>query len=145
VLKLIARLYDPAEGVILINGRDIRTYTLESLRAAMSILFQDFTHFPLSLAENIRMGDSAWPVEENMSRVKEAAQLGGAKEFIDALPRGYETLYGGSARGAMHVPTNLRTKSGDPARLDQVQQFLTGQEASEQRNFSGGQLQRLAL
>jgi len=145
VLKLIARLYDPDEGVILVNGRDIRTYTLESLRAAMSILFQDFTHFPVSLGENIRMGDSTWPVEENMSRVREAAELGGAKEFIERLSHGYGTVYSGTTGGSLHVPTNMRSKSGDPVRLDEVQQYLTGQEPSGQRGFSGGQLQRLAL
>lgn len=49
ILKLIARIYDPSEGEILIDGRNIRTLRLEDLRAAISVLFQDYTHFPLSV------------------------------------------------------------------------------------------------
>ena len=49
ILKLIARLYDPQQGEILIDGKDIRTLKLADLRNAISVLFQDFTHFPLSV------------------------------------------------------------------------------------------------
>ena len=49
VLKLIMRLYDVEEGEILIDGRDIRTLQLADLRQSVSVLFQDYTHFPLSV------------------------------------------------------------------------------------------------
>ena len=49
ILKLVVRLYDPDEGQILIGGHDIRTLKLYDLRQAISVLFQDFTHFPLSV------------------------------------------------------------------------------------------------
>ena len=49
VLKLLTRLYDPTEGEILIDGRDIRKLKLEDLRRCISVLFQDYTHFPLSV------------------------------------------------------------------------------------------------
>ncbi len=49
ILKLIARLYDPLEGVILIDGLDIKTLKLADIRRATSVLFQDYTHFPLSV------------------------------------------------------------------------------------------------
>ena len=49
VLKLIMRLYDVEEGEILIDGRDIRTLRLADLRQSVSVLFQDYTHFPLSV------------------------------------------------------------------------------------------------
>ena len=46
----MARLYDPTEGTILVDGQDIKTLRLADLRRAMSILFQDYTHFPLSVS-----------------------------------------------------------------------------------------------
>ena len=49
ILKLIVRLYDPDEGQILVGGHDIRTLKLFDLRQAISVLFQDYTHFPLSV------------------------------------------------------------------------------------------------
>ena len=49
ILKLIVRLYDPEEGTILFGGHDIRTLRLSDLRQATSVLFQDYTHFPLSV------------------------------------------------------------------------------------------------
>jgi ABC-type multidrug transport system fused ATPase/permease subunit len=49
-LKLLSRIYDPTEGTILIDDRDIKTLKLTDLRAAMSILFQDYTFFPLSVS-----------------------------------------------------------------------------------------------
>jgi ABC-type multidrug transport system fused ATPase/permease subunit len=51
ILKLIARVYEPTEGDILIDGRNIKALKLVDLRNAMSILFQDYTHFPLSVRE----------------------------------------------------------------------------------------------
>ena len=50
ILKLIVRLYDPQEGTIFIGGHDIRTLKLSDLRRAVSVLFQDYTHFPLSVS-----------------------------------------------------------------------------------------------
>lgn len=50
VLKLIARLYDPTAGKIFINGQDIKTLKLKDLRNAICVLFQDYTHFPLSVS-----------------------------------------------------------------------------------------------
>ena len=49
ILKLVARIYDPTEGVILLDGKDIKTLRLADLRRAMAILFQDYSHFPLSV------------------------------------------------------------------------------------------------
>ena len=49
ILKLISRIYDPTEGTIFIDDKDIRTLKLTDLRRAISILFQDYTYFPLSV------------------------------------------------------------------------------------------------
>ncbi len=50
ILKLEVRFYDITEGEILIDGHDIRTLKLKDLRQAVSVLFQDYTHFPLSVS-----------------------------------------------------------------------------------------------
>lgn len=52
VLKLLMRLYDPSEGQILIDGQDVKTLKLTDLRQTISVLFQDYTHFPLSVSAN---------------------------------------------------------------------------------------------
>jgi ABC-type multidrug transport system fused ATPase/permease subunit len=56
ILKLVSRIYDPIEGTILIDNRDIKTLKLADLRDAMSILFQDYKYFPLS----VRLHPIAW-------------------------------------------------------------------------------------
>ena len=53
ILKLVVRLYDPDEGSIYLDGHDIRTLKLRDIRRAMSVLFQDYTHFPLSVSRQI--------------------------------------------------------------------------------------------
>jgi len=50
ILKLIARLYDPTEGEILVDGREVCQLRLADLRRVTSVLFQDYTHFPLSVS-----------------------------------------------------------------------------------------------
>lgn len=54
VLRLISRIYDPVEGEILIDGRNIRSLKVADLRRAISVLFQDYTHFPLSVSVSRR-------------------------------------------------------------------------------------------
>ena len=54
VLKLMLRLYDPTVGTILVNGQDIKTFKLADLRESMAVLFQDHTHFPLTVSHPAR-------------------------------------------------------------------------------------------
>ncbi len=89
LIKLITRLYDPTEGVILLDGRDIRDYDVEKLYKVFGIIFQDFGKYAVNLKENIAFGDIQRPIDEG--DVKEAAHQSGADEFIDRLPKGYET------------------------------------------------------
>lgn len=50
MLKLMLRLYDPTEGTILVNDQDIKTFKLADLHESMAVLFQDYTHFPLTVS-----------------------------------------------------------------------------------------------
>ncbi len=88
--SLVLRLYDPQQGRVLIDGRDIREYTLESLRSQISAVLQDNLLFAASVRENIAHGSPAATFEQIVA----AAALANAHEFIMALPDGYETVLG---------------------------------------------------
>ncbi len=90
LLSLILRLYDPQSGRVLIDGADIRSFTLESLRSQISIVLQDNVLFAASVRDNIAYGVPA----ASMQQVEEAARIANAHEFIARLPQGYETILG---------------------------------------------------
>ncbi|WP_374013872.1 ABC transporter ATP-binding protein [Pseudoxanthomonas koreensis] len=92
LVKLLARLYDPDEGRILLDGRDLRDYDLDDLRANTGVIFQDFVRYHLSAAENIGVGR----VEaiDDQARILSAAHRALADEVIDTLPDGYAQLIG---------------------------------------------------
>lgn len=90
VLRLISRLYDYDTGSILIDGKDIKNISTDSLFKNVSIVFQDVTLFNTSIMENIRLGRESATDEE----VKEAAELANCMDFIEKLPDGFNTLIG---------------------------------------------------
>jgi ATP-binding cassette subfamily B protein len=90
IIGLISRLYDPSEGRVLIDGRDIRFFTLASLRRQISVVLQDTTLFAISIRENIAIGAP----EVSDDEIRAAARLARAHEFIEALPEGYDTVVG---------------------------------------------------
>ncbi len=92
LVKLLARLYEPDEGRILLDGRDLRDYDLDDLRANMGVIFQDFVRYTLTAGENIGVGQ----VEDidNAARISEAARRGMADSVIAALPLGFDQLVG---------------------------------------------------
>jgi ATP-binding cassette subfamily B protein len=92
LVKLLARLYDPDEGRILLDGRDLRDYDLDDLRANMGVIFQDFVRYNLSAGENIGVGLVEAMTDD--ARIRDAARRGMAEDVIAALPNGYEQLIG---------------------------------------------------
>jgi ATP-binding cassette subfamily B protein len=90
VAGLLARLYDPEGGRVLLDGVDLRELRLADVRRAVALVFEETFLFSESVAENIRVGrpDAA---DEDVER---AAGLAGAAEFIAGLPDGYETVLG---------------------------------------------------
>jgi ABC-type multidrug transport system fused ATPase/permease subunit len=90
IAQLIPRLYDPNEGQILIDGRDIRDFTLESLRGEMSMVLQESILFTGSIVENIGYGRP----DASGAEIIEAAKNANAHEFISKFPDGYYTLLG---------------------------------------------------
>lgn len=89
----LLRLVEPASGRILVDGRDLRTVTLASLRSQVSILLQESILFATTIRENIRYGD----LTADDAAIERAARMAGAHDFIVALPDGYDTVLG--ARG----------------------------------------------
>lgn len=92
LVKLLARLYDPDEGRILLDGRDLKDYDLDDLRANIGVIFQDFVRYHLTAAENIGVGKI--DAMGDRARIEEAARKGMADEVVAELPRGYEQLIG---------------------------------------------------
>lgn len=89
LIKLITRLYDPTEGVILLDGRDIREYDTKELYKLYGIIFQDFGKYAESAGDNIAFGCIS--KEKRMKDVKMAAKNSGADRFIENMPQGYDT------------------------------------------------------
>ena len=92
LIKLLTRLYDPSKGNILLNGQDLRDYDLNELRDSMSIVFQDFARYDVSVEDNIGWGRVK--MMDNKDLIRQAAIDGGVHSAIEALPSGYETILG---------------------------------------------------
>ncbi len=89
LIKLLTRLYDPTAGRILLDGKDLKTYDIKSLYQTFGIIFQDFGKYALSVKENIQLGDIHKDI--SMETVEYAARQSTAGEYIEKLPRGYDT------------------------------------------------------
>ncbi|KAG6831639.1 hypothetical protein H0H92_008716 [Tricholoma furcatifolium] len=143
ILKLIARLYEPESGEILIDGRDINLLKLDDLRRAISVLFQDYTHFPLSIKENIGLGDPENATDED--KVRQAAHLGGADEFIERLPAGFETYLERPVRDYYSaLPEGTTSLFGRPVDYGRIRN-MGKMDTTSSKSLSGGQMQRIAL
>jgi len=92
VVKLLGRLYDPDEGVILIDGRDVREYDPVALRREFGVMFQDYAAYQVSAGENIGVGNVDRAEDE--TAIAEAAARAGAHDVVAKLPEGYETTLG---------------------------------------------------
>jgi len=92
LVKLLARLYEPDEGRILLDGRDLRDYDLDDLRANIGVIFQDFVRYHLTAGENIAVG--MLDAMDDDARIREAARRAMADSMIESLPLGYDQMIG---------------------------------------------------
>src|SRR5580658_10387502 len=92
IVKLLTRLYDPAEGQILLDGIDLREYDLEDLYREIGVIFQDFMRYEMTARENIGVGliDQV----ANLPRVQQSARKSLAHDLVERLPFGYEQMLG---------------------------------------------------
>ena len=87
LVNLISRLYDVSEGRVLVGGKDVRSYDLDTLRNEVSVVLQNNVLFSGTIYENLRWGDAHATDEE----CRHACRLACADEFIDRFPNGYNT------------------------------------------------------
>jgi len=92
LIKLLAGLYEPSAGRILLDGTELRDWDPDTLRRRIGVIFQDFMRYQMPVGENIGAGD----VErfDDEKRWREAARRGLAEDFIESLPGGYHTQLG---------------------------------------------------
>ncbi len=92
IAKLLARLYDPVEGKILLDGTDLRDYDPASVRKAIGVIFQDFVRYQMTASRNIAVGkiDDL----ENQERISKAASQSLANTVIDKLPHRFNQMIG---------------------------------------------------
>jgi ATP-binding cassette subfamily B protein len=101
LVKLLARLYDPDEGRILLDGHDLREYDLQAVRGNIGVIFQDFVRFNMTAADNIAVGRI--DARADRSRIEEAAARSGADGVIKKLPEGFDQMIGKRFRNGVDL------------------------------------------
>lgn len=149
LLKLINRIYDVSSGTVYVDGNPLKSYISSTVQRAMAILFQHFSHFPLSFAENIFLGCTDFQPdsskqnahfsdindEKTRQAIMQAAESCGAKEIIDKHSAGLDTVLRPlSARDYTHYETAS----------NKLKTFIKGLNNAAV-DMSAGQWQRLAL
>lgn len=138
IANLLPRFYDATQGYILLNGRELREYTLESLRTAISVVSQHTFLFNDTVFQNIAYGRLGATADE----VVEAARAAYAHEFIERLPQGYDTMIG---------EQGLRLSGGERSRIALARAILKNapllvlDEATASLDSESEQLVQLAL
>jgi subfamily B ATP-binding cassette protein MsbA len=113
LLHLIPRLFEPLEGRVLIDGRDVRGVRLDQLREQVALVSQDVQLFHGTIRENVRYGR----LDATDAEVEQAARAANAHDFIQALPQGYDTVVG--ERG-------VRLSGGERQRVSIARALLRG-------------------
>jgi len=101
LVKLLARLYDPTEGRILLDGVDIKKISLEDYRNNIGVIFQDFVRFYFIASENIAVGNI--DLKEDKMKIKDSAYKSLADELISKMPAQYEQMLGKRFEGGIDL------------------------------------------
>ncbi len=103
LVKLLARLYDPTEGRILLDGNDLRDYDVDSLRGEIGVIFQDYMRYDMIARENIGVGR----IHEmhNEKRIVGSAEKSLAAAVIGSLTNGYDQMLGRRFEGGVDLST----------------------------------------
>jgi ATP-binding cassette subfamily B protein len=101
IVKLMTRLYDPVEGQVLLDGVDLREYSLEDLYREMGVIFQDFMRYEMTARENIAVGQIE--TVAHLEHLEEAARKSMAASVIERLPSSYEQMLGRRFEGGVEL------------------------------------------
>jgi ATP-binding cassette subfamily B protein len=101
LVKLLARLYDPAEGKILLDGVDLREYDVDDLRREIGVIFQDYMRYDMLVRENIGFGRIESLAEQE--RIESAARKSLARSVVDRLPNRYDQMVGRRFEGGVDL------------------------------------------
>jgi len=101
LIKLLCRLYDPTGGRITLDGIDLRDFRISDLRRGISVVFQDYVHYSMTVKENIWLGKAA--MSPDLESITEAARQSGAHGFIQELEGGYEARLGQWFEGGVEL------------------------------------------
>jgi ATP-binding cassette, subfamily B, bacterial len=101
IVKLLTRLYDPLEGQILLDGVDLREYSLEDLYREIGVIFQDYMRYEMTARENIAVGR----IEQidNLQLLQRSAEKSMADDVVGKLPSGYEQMLGRRFEGGVDL------------------------------------------
>jgi ATP-binding cassette subfamily B protein len=92
LVKLLARLYDPTEGRIMLDGYDLREYNLKELRENIGVIFQDYLRYQMTFAQNIAVGNIK--EKDNRERIMDSARKSRADLLADRLPDKFDQVLG---------------------------------------------------
>ncbi|MFW5951183.1 MAG: ABC transporter ATP-binding protein [Gemmatimonadota bacterium] len=101
LVKLLARLYDPTEGRILLDGVDLRQYDVDQLRRAIGVIFQDFVRYDMAARDNIAVGQIEARTDDD--RIRRAARKSLADDVLAGLERGYDHMLGRRFEGGANL------------------------------------------
>jgi ATP-binding cassette subfamily B protein len=100
-IKLLTRLYDPSEGRILLDGKDLREWDRDVLLKRIGVVFQDFNEYQFDLEENVGLGSAEHLGDD--ARVERAIDMGGAREVVESLAHGKKTQLGRWFKGGVEL------------------------------------------
>jgi len=101
ITKLLTGLYDEYEGEILINNKELRTYPASTLKALFSVVYQDFSRYQISMADNIAVGNSAKVIDEQ--QIYDIVTRVGLTDVVDKLSNGIKTPLGKTLEGGVDI------------------------------------------
>ena len=118
LIKLLCRFYDPLDGIIRMDGIDLREFDPSELRRQIGVVFQDYTRYYLTARENIWLGNTL--ISKHSGEIVKAARDAGAGDMIEALPHGFDTRLGRWFEGGREL------SSGEWQKIAMARSFFRG-------------------